>query len=182
MSSPGRSGSPLAAILLVLAGCASARTPEPGLLTPGDRVRLSAPSVVVGEVRGEVLEISPAELLLSVRPDFHRVIPVDALRSLAIQRGTRRRGKEGALIGLGTGVVGFGVILASEGTDGCGSSCGAYMALSAGLLAGTGALLGTLVGLLFETEVWEEQGLPLAIQATPNGLQVEFRLPVGGRD
>lgn len=181
MSRRPHSGSALgAALLLVLGGCAGTRTSEQVPLRPGDRVRLTAPSVVKGEVKGQVQEVSTAEILLSVPPEQDLVIPADALGSLAIQRGTRRRVKEGALIGLGAGAVAFMAILASEG--GCGSGdamCQTGMGLAVGVLAGGGALLGTLVGLLVETEVWEDQTLPLAVEATADGLRVEFRLPVG---
>jgi hypothetical protein len=67
---------------------------------------------------GEVQEISREELLLSVGSEEELLVPVDALGSLAIQQGTRRRVKEGALIGLGTGATAFGAIHAAEG--GCG--------------------------------------------------------------
>ena len=172
-----------ASIILLLGGCAGARTSEPGPLKPGDRVRLTAPPVVPREVKGEVRELSPEELLLSVRPSEDLVIPVDALGSLAIQRGTRRRVKEGALIGLGAGSVAFLAILAAEG--GCGSSdamCQTGMGLAVGMLAGGGALVGTLVGLLIETEIWEDQTLPLKVEAAANGLGFEIRLPVGRND
>ena len=124
-----------AALVLGLGACAGATPSQPGPLTPGDRVRLTAPSVVPGEVQGEVREISEDELLVRVRPEDEVVIPLEALASLAIQRGTRRRVKEGALIGL-----------------------------------------------LIETDVWEDQTLPLELEATPSGLGIEFRFPVGKHD
>lgn len=171
-----------AILILVLGGCAGARTSEHVPLGPGDQVRLTAPSVVRGEMEGAVQEVSQAELLLSVETRGDLVIPVDALRSLAIQRGTRRRAGRGALIGLGTSVVAFGLILASEGTDDCGANCGAYAALAGGVLVAGGTLVGTLVGLLFQTEVWEDQTLPLTVEGMPSGIRVGYRLTVGRRD
>lgn len=182
MSRPRRSGGIVAALAVVLTGCASASSSGPGPPAPGDRVRLIAPSVVEGEVMGEVQEISREELLLRVRSEEELLVPVDALRSLAIQQGTRRRVKEGALIGLGTGAAAVGAIVAAEGGCGGDSMCESVIGWVAGIFVGGGALVGTLVGLLFETEVWHEETLPLAIRSTPSGLRVEFRLAVGRDD
>jgi hypothetical protein len=170
-----------AALVFVLGGCAGTGTIEPEPLTSGDRVRVTA-SVVPGEVKGQVRELTQDELLLSVGSGDELVIPVETLQSLAIQRGTRRRVKEGALIGLGTGGVAFLAILASEGGCSGDSMCESAIGLVAGVFVAGGALLGTLVGLLIETDVWEDQPLPFAVEAAPDGLRVEFRLPVGGMD
>jgi hypothetical protein len=47
------------------------------------------------------------------------------------------------------------------------------------LLLSVGTKEDLVVGLLFETEVWEDQTLPLRVEATPSGLHVECRLSVG---
>jgi hypothetical protein len=123
----------------------------PGAPKPGDRLRVTAPSLATKPLVGTVIEATERDLVLAVSPSEHRVIPRAELTRLERSLGRRRHLELGLLIGAASGAMVVGLGSCGGGT--CTSGDAVAYALSGALL---GALPGAAVGGLIQTETWAE--------------------------
>jgi hypothetical protein len=82
----------------------------------------------------------------------------------------------GALFGLGAGLVFSLAVDAAEGGGG-----GAYRTAGVAIICGSGLVVGTLLGLMIETDRWEEQPLPVRVEPeiTSQAVGLRWSVPVG---
>lgn len=152
-----RSGFVFAMTIAVSASTAAAQSP---VITQGQRVRLSAPSLglerqpaVVEEYRGDALLVI-ADSALS--------IPVTSLTRLEVYRGRHGHFWKGAGIGFLAGAVAgalLGPSLSECPSYGCDTSPALQRAVGGVAFGLAGGLVGGLVGGLAKTDRWVE--LPL---------------------
>ena len=137
---------------------ACAGNPEPigteGII--GERARVEAEAGYLRE--GILRSLSSDTLTLEIEGDQLRPIPLSPTARLEIQRGTKSNAGKGAGIGALVGGVGLGVVGAAS-CDGSGwfdpgpAACAAGGALFG---AGTGALVGLLIGSVSDSPQWVE--------------------------
>lgn len=152
--------------LLTLALAAPLAAQTPPALRPGDDVRLTSPNA---SGRFVVQELSAETLTL--RDDDGAVlhVPITSVRGLSVSRGSRTAGAGalrgagvGFLAGAGTGIL-AGLIAGDDPPSTFISFSKEEKALALGiLLGGTGALAGTVIGLVAPGEKWERVGLDAA--------------------
>jgi hypothetical protein len=150
-------------VLLVLAalslGCATGRTGQARDIGLGEYVRFTLSDPADQRFEGEVVGIRNEQLTVGIKGGGPVQVPLEAVTSLAVKTGTKRNLGRGAAIGLGAGVVFFVGVAATEE----GNASGDIVALAFGVIAGSGALIGALIGLSVETDQWEEQSIPLTV-------------------
>jgi hypothetical protein len=151
-------------------------------LLSGARVRVTTSDTretLVGKVAGireSALELTDVKSSAEVTPV--RSLPVGALATIEVSRGSKGRSGLFSLIGLGVGV---GSALALCAGDQCRGDFGPNTSQSAILLGAFGAGLGALVGLVARHEVWEpvpKESLRVAI-APARGRGIAVALSVG---
>jgi hypothetical protein len=139
-------------------GPVAPRVPE-----PGDRLRVTAPSLAPQPLVGSLIEITEHNLVLAPSPSEHRVIPLSGLTRLERSLGRRRHTRLGLLVGAASGAMVVGLRSCGSGT--CTRQDSVGYALAGALL---GALPGAAIGGLVQTEAWVE--LPASgvrLTATP---------------
>ncbi len=129
-------------------------------VAPGDRVRLSAPGVVAGQVVGTIKELSPDTCVLQVegRP-WPVVLPLGSVTQLEVSRGHESKSRMGILVGGGLGFLG-GYLVGTQ-TSLCETCGGSDEKQKTGLAFGTicgllGAAAGGELGAKSRAERWEE--------------------------
>ena len=168
----------LAASLISVSAGLSAQ--EPFSVTPGQRVRVTAPDLGIDERVATFAALEAGVLTLTA--DSTVTYPLAALTRFEVYAGRRSHPWRGAGIGFLAGFArGFAAWHIAEG--GCyeGASTSACAAvLGGGLGAGTGALLGAFVGgLLWKTDQWEDvplDGLRLRLAPQRDGLALGVSL------
>lgn len=130
-------------------------------IAPGDRVRVSAPGVVAGQVVGTIKELSPDTCVLQVegRPWPVR-LPLTSVTQLEVSRGHKSKSGIGILVGGGLGFLG-GYLIGTQTSlcETCGGSedekqkTGLAFGTICGLL---GAAAGGELGAKSRVEQWEE--------------------------
>jgi len=171
---------------------------EPQTLEPGQRVRVTAPTLFFAPSVGILGSLSDDSIVLlhvRIRTQYpsnlvdtlRASIPRSAVRSVEVNRGKRSAVAPACVIGAVVGAVAGAKIADANYTDPCAGSVGIaggacqLMATSRGeagavgafLGAAAGAVAGLLVGQALSTERW--QTVPLA------GLKVEVAQRPGGR-
>jgi len=157
-------------------------------LTPGQRVRVTAPASgldravgTVRAVRGRVIVLAPEW----ARPAWSRPsnpadslgvpVPLDSVRSLEVSLGTHSHFWSGAGTGAVVGGVGLAIVGAASASDCQGFICFSPAAAAAGgLVVGglIGGLLGGIVGAATVTDRWVSVPLGgdrLSLRVAPTG-------------
>lgn len=168
----------------------------------GARIRVTAPLCrqglrVQGTSRwivGTVRETTPTSVVLQTDPadsTSRTEIPYDVIRTIDVSRGrmdsrtsVRRGAARGAMVGAGTALVFYGTLsLLPDG--GCETDCspildtsGIKLVRNVGVLVGTGALVGALVGTRAR-EKWDSVRIPRvrvspSAHATSLSLSIDF--------
>ena len=156
--------------LLLLAGVIGFATPvfaSSQSLSPGTRVRVTAPSLLLDRQRGQLLTLGGDSLILrasdsdlGTRGTAPRqwVISRDAVAQLERSLGSRGHAGKGLLIGAGVGLA-IGLVATDFGSSS--SLCqgsgdyGTVCAMIVGASTAGGALLGALFGAVARSERWE---------------------------
>ncbi|MDH5198516.1 MAG: hypothetical protein OEY20_14840 [Gemmatimonadota bacterium] len=167
---------PYAVLLLLLPGLALAQQPQ---LTPGQRVRVTAPDFGLARAHATLEAIDGGELVL--RTDATRRVPLASVARLEAYAGRRSHWLLGAGIGF---VVGAGATYFVLNPPGGGSTAlcdqsanqdaiGSAECLGLTALGGVaGAGLGALVGMFIKRDTWTDvprEGLRLSVVPQPNG-------------
>jgi hypothetical protein len=141
----------VSALVAVPAGLAQAPS-----LTPGARIRLSAPGYEIKNRPGTLVRVTPDSLTIDFRRNAEPItVPLDALTRLDVSRGRRREAGfwRGAGIGfLITGaLVGAAVLSARE----CGEDCQVPLMIYGGSGLVLGTVLGGIIGARKAPDLWE---------------------------
>jgi len=135
-------------------------------LSPGTRVRVTAPALMLDRQRGQLVSLDRGSLVLegsgsdlgsrSAAPR-RWVIPRDAVAQLERSLGIRANTRKGLLIGAGVGLAAGLVVTRSGGGSACRGSgdYGEFCATIIGASTAGGALLGALVGAVARSERWQ---------------------------
>jgi hypothetical protein len=128
--------------------------------TTGTRVRVSAPSLEIAELTGDVVRVSADSLTIGFpAPQSPMTLSIQQLSRLEVSRGMDHGA--GAARGAKYGVLFLGLAGAafSVGQYGCEEYCviGVVGFVAGGALAGF--LLGGIIGSAFPVEKWEEVSL-----------------------
>lgn len=152
----------LSALLLLVPSTPAAQVSIPGL-SPGTRIRISAPTMLDRRLIGQVTELNPDSLKVAEEPTgAHIVLSLSAIASVehSVGRshgaGARRGAVAGALAGVGLGLVCFAVCTPAPGNE-----SHRILAPVAGLFYG--AVGGAALGALMPPERW--QTLPLSTRS-----------------
>jgi hypothetical protein len=131
-----------------------------GSLREGDRVRVTAPSVEPKRLVGQALAVREISLRLKLEDGRELELDREDIRKLEVSRGQRSQVVKGAAIGaLAGAAILLGALIATHGVcDEDLGGCEAY-GLVAAAGAGSGALLGGLVGLNARADRWETVAL-----------------------
>ncbi len=175
--------------LTVLPYAGSLRAQGGPLLTPGMRVRVTAPAAGLDRTVGTVRAVRGREIVLEPewpRPAWSRAghqadslgvsVSLDSVRSLEVSLGTHSRFWDGAGVGAVVGGVGLALVGAASAASCQGFICFSPAAVAAGgLVAGglIGGLLGGIVGGTIVTDRWVS--VPLG------GDRISLRVAPGGR-
>ena len=122
-------------------------------LTPGQRIRVTAPRLQMQRQPGQLVRFDRDSLIL-VSAGQRWFVPRQLLTQLDASGGRRGHLLAGVLVGAVVGAVAGLIAISPEGT--CTGS-GDYGAVCRGVVAfsvGAGAALGALVGTLVRTERW----------------------------
>jgi hypothetical protein len=143
---------------------ASAQSP---LLTPGARLRVSAPPANISESKGTLLQATADSITIAFygRP-VPVTLPIADVSLLHVTTGKNRG--VGLLRGAGLGLVAgalVGFALGSAAEEDCAEDC---WALGAALGGGAGFVVGGIVGVVVAPDRWET--VPLPQQRTQSGL------------
>jgi hypothetical protein len=141
---------------LVLAAPITLLAQQESLLAPGDRIRVTAPSLGVEQLVCALSAFSPDSVVVEDRGTLLS-LPLASVTKLEVYRGQQSRAGKGAVTGLlvggGVGAL-FGLIAAgAEGAE-TGYVLGGAL-IFAGLGGGVGALVGAGVGQRRLVERWE---------------------------
>ena len=157
---------PIAFLLIAVSNNSHAQEEPP--VTPGDRVRIKAPTISTRQFEGEVVALRSDTLIIDARiwergrmqwrDQPQAKIPVASVDRIDISRGKKSNVGKGAitggLIGAGIGLV-IGIGAAAE--DGGFFDFGPEVVPAAVLAVGAyGAGIGALIGLIMPGERWEE--------------------------
>ncbi len=161
-----RSAFVLAVMMGVSVSAAVAQSPA---LTPGQRVRLSAPSLGL-ERRPVVVEGRRGDALL-VTADSAMSIPVTSLTRLEVYQGRHGHFWKGAGIGFLAGAVAgalLGPLLAECPSYGCDTSPAVQGAVGGVVFGVAGGLVGGLLGAFAKSDTWKEVPVgQLGVSAIP---------------
>jgi len=140
----------IATTLVALSSASPLLAQQPPSLKPGQRVRVTAPSVGLNRTVGTVWAVRGRDIVLqpdAPPPAWSRsgyqadsldvVVSLDSVRAIEVSVGRHGHGGVGALIGAVVVGTGFGFLA---------GSCQGFMCPSPGAVAGVTALLGGLVG------------------------------------
>jgi len=156
------------------------------LVAPGDRVRITAPTISADRVVGTLYKLDGDVCVLRIEGRSPMKLPLAEVATLEVSRGSKSRAGVGALVGLAVGATTGAFLGHSWGSESCddGSTFCLEKAENA-VLTGTvfglvGAGIGALTGSFIEVERWEEIALDeLRIEASalsPDGVSVSVSL------
>lgn len=157
-------------------------------IAPGDRVRVTAPSMHLRKGVGTVAALQPDTLVLNTeqRTDALQVpLAVADMTKLEVHRGQKSQIGVGALTGFVVGAAaGVGIALASCSGDGCQWGTEDETVLAAVVYGAGGGLLGALVGAMIGSIIRVDrwQDVPLddirvgPSPVTPDGVAVSVAL------
>lgn len=132
-------------------------------VSPGDRVRVTAPRVDLSKGIGTVAALGADTILVAVEGGANALaLPLSDVKKLEVYRGTKSQAGRGAGIGFLVG-AGMGTLLGALGSGMCGMEgdpepgCVAGFTIGAALLGGgVGLLLGVGIGAASgRTDRWE---------------------------
>jgi hypothetical protein len=139
----------IASVLVALAVSAQAADDRP--VTMGDRVRITAPSVLTKRVEGTLAAVDRETLSVFSTAEGKKVeVRRSQITKLELTRGKMSRWRTGALIGAAWG-VGFGVVLSNP------PSSAEHFDVNGGAVAAgvlIGASPGGLIGAALHTDRW----------------------------
>ena len=150
----------LVAIALV-AGLAAPRAAEtqPVNLTPGARLRVSAPDFDIKRRTGTLVRVTPDSLTVDFRGRIPPMtLPIDGLSRLDVSTGKRRAAglARGAAIGTLIGAL-AGLAISGDPQECRDEGCGAVILGTLG--GGTGLILGSVIGVATAPDRWKEASL-----------------------
>lgn len=164
----------LASLLLFLWLISSTAFAQVHGVDKGDRVRITAPNVQTGKIKGTVDSFSSSMLTLSSR-DTTLSIPFESIRTLEVSTGEKRNIGRGALIGATSGAVALGILLAAtnkpcEDGDWCFFEMTDAEAFGFGALAGSlgGAVNGAIIGTFVKTDRWKKVPVRISVAVSPS--------------
>jgi hypothetical protein len=142
---------------LLLAAPFTLLAQQESVLTPGDRIRVTAPSIGIEQLVCTLSAFSPDSVVVEDRGTLLS-LPLASVTKLDVYRGQRSKAGKGAvtglLVGTGAGTL-FGLIAAAasdvEETE---YALGGAL-IFAGLGGGVGALIGAAVGQRRPVDRWE---------------------------
>jgi hypothetical protein len=134
-------------VLALLAAFAPAALHAQVDVPPGTQVRVLAPSVADSLLRGRVVAIDSASLLLAPSASGSLNLPISGIQRLDRFRPGPRKTLQGALAGTVLGAAaGFGIAYASLRNSQCDYLCGAVQVGSAILGGAVGVVGGGIIG------------------------------------
>lgn len=150
----------------------------------GDRIRVTAPTVESGKIKGTVSSFTSEMLMVSVK-DTTLFIPNISIRKLEISTGQKRNTGKGAIIGAVSGGLILGIVSVAtnkpcrEG-DWCFFEMSDGEAFGFGALAGAlgGAANGAIIGTFIKTDRWKEVPLNIVIKRMQSTNSYLAREPV----
>ncbi len=154
------------------------------LVTPGARVRISAPTVAERPLLGTVVALEVDTLIVDAQGYDHPLtLPLASLARLEVSLGQKSRTLKGAGIGfLVGGAAGLATAAIACTIDNCdlGPPPAFIVYLYFGVLgAGVGTLTGAIIGSIIKVDRWLDVPLDLRVSLTPNkrlGLTVSARV------
>ncbi len=144
------------------------------LVTPGARVRVSAPTVAERPLLGTVVALEVDTLIVDARGYAHPLaLPLASLAWLEVSRGQKSRTLKGAgigfLVGGAAGLATAAIVCAIAGD--CAADdpyTGLVYAVFGVLGAGVGALTGAIIGSTIKVDRWEAVPLDrIRVSLTP---------------
>jgi hypothetical protein len=145
-------------------------------ITPGSRIRLSAPTVAVERIEGTVIQMDQTSVSISAGDRASVSVPRESITRLEVNTGRHRQTKAGALTGAVIGAA-LGAAHPCFAMVGCDEQNAGAAALIYGL---TGAGYGAIVGALIKVDRWTALPLdrvrvtPVATPGRGVGLSVSF--------
>ncbi len=135
----------------------------------GERIRITAPTIQPGKIKGSIDSFSASTITLSVK-DSSLVIPYVSIQKAEIVNGRKRNTGRGALIGAPIGALALGIISAVS-NEPCDDESWCFFEMSDAEAFGFGALVGALggaingaiIGTFVKTDRFEE--VPVQISA-----------------
>ena len=147
-----RLGHALALALIVTTSACSGHVADTSI-APGDRVRVTAPSIDMNRSVRTVAALETDTLVLNTDERANALqVPLADVTKLEVHRGKKSGARTGALIGL---AFGGGVTLLASFNEDCADNCLALAFVSVPILGGATAGLGALIGLAIQTDRWE---------------------------
>ncbi len=135
----------------------SISTAQLSSLSPGDRIRITAPKMFVQPLIGQFTKIHSDSLLFSFGSK-HFVVPFQNIEKIEISQGYNRNTKKGALIGAITGGLSLGLAAYTDASKNKGGweIINPGKAFTGGFVTGAvvGAGLGAVVGRGIRSENW----------------------------
>lgn len=119
-------------------------------------MRIWAPTVTQKRLTGTLVSTSPSQITLAPQtaPADTLVIDLESVRVVEVAEGKRSNMLLGAVAGMGAGAaIGASVGLLSPDDEGGSGKSGSGTAIGIGV--GVGFLLGTIIGITSESEVWK---------------------------
>ncbi len=152
------------------------------LVTPGARVRVSAPTVAERPLLGTVVALEVDTLIVDARGYAHPLaLPLASLAWLEVSRGQKSRTLKGAgigfLVGGAAGLATAAIACAIAGDCYDDSLTGLVYAYFGGLGAVVGALTGAIIGSTIDVDRWVD--VPLERLRVSLGPQRDGRLGLG---
>jgi hypothetical protein len=163
----------VAALVLTAQAALFAQQEPP--VAPGDRVRVTAPTVGRDPLVGTLDELRADTCVLWIEGGAEPLaLPLGSVTSLEVSRGRKSNTLAGAGIGLLIGGVGgttLGLVVGLQCEGDCPSPPGLLpAAIFGGIGAGFGLLIGTAIGAASGTERWEVVDLQsVRVGLTPHG-------------
>ena len=140
----------------------------------GERVRITAPTVQPGKIKGTVASFTASTMTLSLR-DTTLLIPYASIQKAEVMNGRKRNIGKGALIGAASGAVALGIVSAATNKP-CGDGDWCFFEMSNAEAFGFGALIGALggavngaiIGTFIKTDRWEEVPVRISVAVIPS--------------
>jgi hypothetical protein len=131
--------------------CAVAAADERPVVV-GDRVRITAPSLVPKRAEGTLAAVDPNTFTVISKDDGRTIeVPRSEVTKLEVVRGRKSHAKTGALVGIAWGVA-FGIVLSNPPAE------ATHFQVDGGaLLAGivVGVAMGASIGAVIHTDRWK---------------------------
>jgi hypothetical protein len=167
-------------VLAIVCSTVSAFPTEPAVLTPGSRVRITAPQLDVQPFVGTLVGLGSDGLLVKRgRSHVPTLIPRSFVVRLEVSGGRKSQAGRGTLIGAGVGAMPGLLLTFGDYNSDTEPSPGVVAAVG----AASGAAVGAAIGWALKSEDWQPAELPaVAAGVTPlpgGGLGVSLRVRWG---